>query len=156
MSFLLFFSKITFYWKLFSDCCDQYGYPGSIVYLSYSCQVEACLDYLNPTVAIGSLCAPRINSCLMTNCTAEFMCYADYFSTRLCCQINLKCLRREVCNTSTQSWDIKAHLVECSCLWLYTDDELDGLLTLLKIELEMQVRYSDSTPQQDLIIIIVV
>ena len=32
--FLLFFSKITFYWKLFLDCCDQFGYPGSIVYLS--------------------------------------------------------------------------------------------------------------------------
>ena len=35
--FLLFFSKITFYWKLFFDCCDQFGYPGYIVYLS-------CLD----------------------------------------------------------------------------------------------------------------
>ena len=34
LCFLLFFSKITFYWKLFSDCCDQFGYPGSIVYLS--------------------------------------------------------------------------------------------------------------------------
>ena len=32
--FLLFFSKITFYWILFSDCCDQFGYPKSIVYLS--------------------------------------------------------------------------------------------------------------------------
>ena len=32
--FWLFFSKITFYWKLFSDCCDQFGYPVSIVYLS--------------------------------------------------------------------------------------------------------------------------
>ena len=30
----LFFSKITFYWKLFSDCCDKFEYPGSIVYLS--------------------------------------------------------------------------------------------------------------------------
>ena len=32
--FLLFFSKITFHWKLLSDCCDQFGYQGSIVYLS--------------------------------------------------------------------------------------------------------------------------
>ena len=32
--FLLFFSKITFYWKLFSDCCDEFDYQGSIVYLS--------------------------------------------------------------------------------------------------------------------------
>ena len=28
------FSKITFYWKLFSDCCDLFDYLGSIVYLS--------------------------------------------------------------------------------------------------------------------------
>ena len=28
-----FFSKITFYWKSFSDCCDRFDYPGSIVYL---------------------------------------------------------------------------------------------------------------------------
>ena len=32
--FWLFFSKITFNWKLFSDCCDEFDYPGSIVYLS--------------------------------------------------------------------------------------------------------------------------
>ena len=34
--FFIVFTKITFYWKLFSDCCDQFGYPGSIVYLSCS------------------------------------------------------------------------------------------------------------------------
>ena len=28
------FSKITFYWKLLSDCCDKFYYLGSIVYLS--------------------------------------------------------------------------------------------------------------------------
>ena len=31
---LLFFSKITFCWKLFSDCCDELEYQGSIGYLS--------------------------------------------------------------------------------------------------------------------------
>ena len=32
--YLLFSSKINFYWKLFSNCCDQFGFLGSIVYLS--------------------------------------------------------------------------------------------------------------------------
>ena len=34
MGFVLFFSKITFCWKLFSDCWDKADYPGSIVYSS--------------------------------------------------------------------------------------------------------------------------
>ena len=32
--FFIIFSKITFCWKLFSDCSDKFNYPGSIVYLS--------------------------------------------------------------------------------------------------------------------------
>ena len=36
MGFLLFFSKITFFWKSFSNCCDNCDYLGSIVYLSCS------------------------------------------------------------------------------------------------------------------------
>ena len=38
--FYFLFSKITFYLKLFSDCCDQFGYPGSIVYLSCFFSIE--------------------------------------------------------------------------------------------------------------------
>ena len=29
------FSNITFYRKLFSDCCNKFDFPGSIVYLSF-------------------------------------------------------------------------------------------------------------------------
>ena len=34
----IFFFKNTFCCKLFSDCCDKFDYPGSIVYLS-------CFDF---------------------------------------------------------------------------------------------------------------
>ena len=43
-----FLQKFHFYWKLFSDCCDKFVYPGSIVYLScfLSFSQEALLDFL--------------------------------------------------------------------------------------------------------------
>ena len=34
MCFFMIFSKNTFQWKLLSDCCNKFDYPGSIVYLS--------------------------------------------------------------------------------------------------------------------------
>ena len=40
MVFIGFFFKNHFYWKLFSDCCDLFDYPGSIVYLS--CFTSIC------------------------------------------------------------------------------------------------------------------
>ena len=40
--FWLFFSKITFYLKLFSYCFDKFDYPGSIVYLSCFTKFRPC------------------------------------------------------------------------------------------------------------------
>ena len=41
--FIFIFSKITFYWKLFSDCCNQFGYPGPL----YTCLVDICVGSCN-------------------------------------------------------------------------------------------------------------
>ena len=41
--FYYFFSKITFYLKLFSDCCDQFGYRGPL----YTCLVLYLFFYLS-------------------------------------------------------------------------------------------------------------
>ena len=51
---LLFFSKITFCWKLFSDCYDTLDYSESIVYLSFLlCNMWSKLPWLKSIDVFG-------------------------------------------------------------------------------------------------------
>ena len=56
--FFIIFLKNHFLLKLFSDCCDQSGYPGSIVYLSY----YDCCDKFECTGFIVYIFEPRFLS----------------------------------------------------------------------------------------------
>ena len=98
--FFVIFSKITFYWKFFSDCCDQFGYPGSIVYLSCFlcffmvfihtrgiflqiglCQwvnypyIEECLTKWVPKSQWANVCSDTI--CNFWSCRQLLICYRE-------------------------------------------------------------------------------
>ena len=68
MVFLSFFSKITFCWKLFPDCCDKFDYQRSIVYLS--CFVKKSVLTKNYLVIAAIIVTTRgpLYACLVSLC----------------------------------------------------------------------------------------
>ena len=53
MRFLIMFFKKHFYQKLYSDCCDKFDYPGSIVCLSWSSGFRAFLWGYSKRISIS-------------------------------------------------------------------------------------------------------
>ena len=98
-----------------------------------------------------SRCVRIQKMCIMTTCRGNLVNWPDFFLTRMARLIRKQCPRKEKCSIMSCLEDIKAPLADCSRQQQYTDDELDGLLTPLKIPRVKRDTYLDSCAQLDLL-----
>ena len=87
----------------------------------------------------------------MTTCRGNLVNWPDFFLTQMARLIRKQFPRKERFGIMSCLGDIKSHIADCSRQQQYTDDELDGILTRLKIPRDKRDTCLDSRAQLDML-----
>ena len=128
------------------ECSVCYGIPveGFGQFLVQSiCKSCFCMNILCAS------CEATYKDCIMGGCNGELLTWKDIKLTTIARNITKRCPRSS-CNIMTSLGDQKAHLNSCSMQRPYTDEEMDELLSPLKIPLVQRDRYNNVQAERDI------
>ena len=123
----------------------------------YDIPVEGFGQFLSQSICktcftmniLCSSCEATYKDCIMGGCNRELLTWKDVKLTTIASNINKRCPRSS-CSIMTTLGDQKAHQNSCSIQRPYTDDEMDGLLSPLKIPLDQGDRYNNMQAERDI------
>ena len=94
-------------------------------------------------------CAATNEYCIMGGCNGKLVKWKDVKLTTIACNITKRC-PRTICGIMSSLGDIRAYLSNCFMQRPYSDEEIDGLLSTLKIPLARRDRYNDMQAERDI------